>query len=135
MKIRVSFLTEYNTLCGIFEITLHNQFLTKENIHSMVNINIDLNNTFKQTGKLNSKHVLEQLQNIFGESANIILDLNIDYYGDQEIEHMLLNEIGGEHKIIISINDDFLNFIDILEEGSQHKLQNIIEQNGINIYI
>lgn len=133
MKIRVSFLTQYNTLCGIFEISVNNHFLSKENVSSMVNINIDLNNSFNETGKIHSRYILEQLQNVFGESANIILDLNIDYYGDNEIEDMLLNEIGGRHKLIISVNNDFINFVDVVEEGSQDKVENIIQENGVMI--
>jgi hypothetical protein len=133
MKIRVSFLTDYNTICGMYEISLNNNFLTKQNIESMFDITTDLNNTFQETGKIHSLYILDRLQNIFGESANIILDLNISYYGDDGIEDHLLNDIGGNHRLIISINDDFFNFVDVVEEGSQNKVENIIQENGVII--
>lgn len=134
MNIEVSFLTEKRTFCGVFKISFW-ESISHDNISDMVSLlQIDLNNNFRDTGKINSSDTLEKLQNIFGESAVVSLDRNLLFYGDDDIEDMLLNEIGGEHKVVLVFNNNVLRYVDVDEEGSGNKIEEIIQEGGITFY-
>ena len=129
--INVSFLNQYDRLCGIFQIVVVDDMLSKENIASIVSIlQTDLNNPFQETGKIHL-NVIDNIKEILGESGNVTLDLNIQFYGVEDIEDMLVNDIGGKHKIVVWIKQN--NFVDVEEEGSYNKIESIIEENGIII--
>jgi predicted RNA-binding protein len=129
MSISISFLTNFNSICGIFDIKM-NDVLSKQNIESMFTIiQTQFVSHYKETGKIKAKDILGSLEENFGEVCNISLDLNLQFYGEENIGDML-SEIDGENKVIFFMDHDNKNFVDFNEEGSQNKIEEMLEAKG-----
>lgn len=132
MSISISFLTNFNSICGIFDLKMKD-VLSKQNIDSMFTIiQTQFVSHYKETGKIKAKDILGSLEENFGEVCNISLDLNLEFYGEETIEDMLqdMTQNGEENKVIFFMDNDNKNFVDFNEEGSQNKIEELLEAKG-----
>ena len=120
--ISISFLNEYNLICGLLTINT-NDTLTKDDISNMYYIlQTELNIPFKETGKIRAVEVIESLRENFGEAASVTMDMNIHYYGVEDIEDMLSNL---QQRIVIYFNVGDYVLLD--SEGSQTRIKELID--------
>jgi len=119
--ILISFLNEINLICGILRIDT-NDTLTGEDISRMYDIlQTELNIPFKENGKVRVSQVISSLSEIFGEIASVSMDLNMQYYGEEDIEDMLSQL---DQRIVVYFNIGDYVFLDC--EGSQQRIEALI---------
>jgi uncharacterized protein (UPF0147 family) len=119
--ILISFLNEINLICGILRIDT-NDSLTGEDISRMYDtLQTELNMPFKENGKVRVSQVISSLSEIFGEIASVSMDLNMQYYGEEDIEDMLSQL---DQRIVVYFNIGDYVFLD--SEGSQERIETLI---------
>lgn len=120
--ISISFLNEYNLICGLLTINT-NDTLTKDDISNMCDLlQSELNIPFKETGKIRAVEIIESLRESFGEAASVTMDMNIQYYGVEDIEDMLNNL---QQRIVVYFNVGDYVLLD--SEGSQTRIKTLID--------
>lgn len=120
--ISISFLNEYNLICGLLTINT-NDTLTTDDISNMCDLlQTELNIPFKETGKIRVSEVIECLRESFGEAASVTMDMNIQYYGVEDIEDMLNNL---QQRIVIYFNVG--DYVLLESEGSQTRIKTLID--------
>lgn len=131
-NIDVVFRDDGGFLCGLMCIKLHSS-ITRYRIVDMIDyLQTNLEEPYKQTGKIfYIEDVTRHLQEMFGEGANITLDLNIVTYGTDEIERDILYDSSSQN-LAVFIND-YTQTILLQQEGSSVVIEDMLRQNGIII--
>jgi hypothetical protein len=123
----IGFTNQFDTKLGIFSLEFNNLDQITENKISefFYIIQTHIDNPFKQTGKIHVYEIINQLKNLFGESANIDIDLNLFHYGVDYIESILEEwSETCEPRIGLWINSEKTVFID--QEGSVSIFQSFL---------
>ena len=115
----IGFTNEFDTKLGIFSLDFNNlDEITENKISELFHtVQMHIVEPFKQTGKIRVYEIINDLKNLFGESANINIDLNLHHYGVDYIESILEEWCETcEPRLGLWINSEKTVFID--QEGS-----------------
>lgn len=124
----IGFINQYNKLLGIFDINFIDRHQLTENKLSEIFhfLHTEINEPFKDTGRLYVYEVINQLKNMFGETADINIDMNLDFYGVNYSED-ILGEWSEtyEPRLGIWISSDKFVYMD--QEGSISIFQSYLD--------
>lgn len=125
----------YNTdnrqpqIIGVFYINIKNQ-LNQDNISSIFSIiHEEIYEPYIELGKIKVYETLPVLQEALGESANVTIDLNLDYYGPEYSESILSE--WNTRKLVFHLSYECDNYVMLEEEGSMNILYNILQNAGM----
>lgn len=128
-------LSFYNTdnrqpqIIGVFYINIKNQ-LNQDNISSIFSIiHEEIYEPYIELGKIKVYETLPVLQEALGESANVTIDLNLDYYGPEYSESILSE--WNTRKLVFHLSYECDNYVMLEEEGSMNILYNILQNAGM----
>jgi len=125
MIVSIAFRSDYGTLCGMLSITISSS-ISRENLLRILEIlQTQLETPYKTNRIINASDIVEQIQNISGESCVVRLDQNLEAYGVDEIREML--EFSDQKLVVFKDCDTHLA-VSLDEEGSS----SIIEEMLIN---
>lgn len=125
----------YNTdnqrpqIISVFYINIKNQ-LNQDNISSIFSIiQEEIYEPYIESGKIKVYETLPVLQEVLGESANVTIDLNLDYYGPEYSESILTE--WNTRKLVFHTSYGCDNYVTLEEEGSMIILYNMLQQAGM----
>ena len=122
----IAFTNQFGYIFGIFEIHFNFTHISQEKISELFEcIQTLIGQPFKETGKLKVYESLDYIQNTLGECGIVSLDLNLDYYGIEYSENILLEwSETYEPQIGIFIKNN--KFVRLEEEGSVSIFQSLL---------
>jgi hypothetical protein len=122
----IGFTNQFDRKLGIFSLDFNNlDEITENKISELFHIlQTYIVEPFKETGNIRL-YEINQLKNLFGESANINIDLNLKHYGVDYIESILEEwSETCEPRLGLWINSEKTVFID--QEGSVSIFQSFL---------
>lgn len=123
MFVSIAFRSDYGTLCGMLNITISSS-ISRENLLRILEIlQTQLETPYKTNGIINAPVLIEQIQNISGESCIVRLDRNLEAYGVEEILEML--EV-SEQKLVVFKECDTHLAVSLDEEGSSSMIEDML---------
>lgn len=123
MIVSIAFRNDYGNLCGILNITISNS-ISHENLLRIIEIlQTQLDIPYKTNGVINAPVLVEQIQNISGESCVVRLDQNLEAYGVDEILEML--EFSDQKLVVFKDCDTHLA-VSLDEEGSSSMIEEML---------